>query len=314
MEKNDLLLKTIEEKVKYINENRDTCENTLSELNHKIDLDYVKQSEFIENNTVCNLDNFSLDDSIKILRCEPCFIQDLPNDRTEKENFLSKMRNNYARSSLVILHKDSNGKIVSMVSDFNNHLGALNNALKKACKEFEEIRKNKNALLDAEFIEEINKSLFLNTKFDGVPGYGTFRKTMYCNGGWFHLNVKCQNAPFEPADSDDVYHLMSELINDYNKSSLHPIEKALRFKVDFIKIHPFRDGNGRTSRILLNYMLARYGYPTITIKGNQKSHYISAMNNAIVNDDFSDLYNLVLKALNSRCDKYIRVIDEQKTL
>ena len=53
---------------------------------------------------------------------------------------------------------------------------------------------------------------------------------------------------------------MENLIDNYNNSNLHPILKAFLFKVCFIKIHPFRDGNGRMSRLLTLLLLYKNGY------------------------------------------------------
>lgn len=57
------------------------------------------------------------------------------------------------------------------------------------------------------------------------------------------------------------------------KSALHAIEIAAQFHIDFITIHPFYDGNGRTTRILTNIILMACGYPAIIIKDQHKKSY-----------------------------------------
>jgi Fic family protein len=57
------------------------------------------------------------------------------------------------------------------------------------------------------------------------------------------------------------------------KNTIHPIEIAASFHVDFVSIHPFYDGNGRTSRILTNIILIACGYPAIIIKDEHKKPY-----------------------------------------
>ena len=42
---------------------------------------------------------------------------------------------------------------------------------------------------------------------------------------------------------------------------MHPVAFALKFNLDYVTIHPFYDGNGRTSRILTNLILISNGYP-----------------------------------------------------
>lgn len=57
------------------------------------------------------------------------------------------------------------------------------------------------------------------------------------------------------------------------KSQLHAVEIAAQFHIDFITIHPFYDGNGRTTRILTNIILMACGYPAVIIKDQHKKSY-----------------------------------------
>jgi len=58
-----------------------------------------------------------------------------------------------------------------------------------------------------------------------------------------------------------------------NKKSIHPVEIAAKFHIDFVSIHPFYDGNGRTTRILTNIILMSCGFPAIIIKEEHKQAY-----------------------------------------
>ena len=106
---------------------------------------------------------------------------------------------------------------------------------------------------------------------------------------------------------------MQKLIDYYNNSTLHPILKAIIFKACFIRIHPFRDGNGRTSRILLNYMLVREGYPTVRIRGTHKQEYFDALDNAIIHNNYTPLINLIKETLEDRCSQYLSLTQKIKS-
>ncbi len=54
--------------------------------------------------------------------------------------------------------------------------------------------------------------------------------------------------------------MIQELIDWYNESDLTPILKITIFTADFLMIHPFNDGNGRTSRLIMNYLLIKEGF------------------------------------------------------
>jgi Fic family protein len=71
--------------------------------------------------------------------------------------------------------------------------------------------------------------------------------------------------------------LISELFSAINRIS-HPVIRAIYFHHELIRIHPFSDGNGRTTRIAKNWMLMYDLYPPIFIKDEiEKQEYISTL-------------------------------------
>ncbi len=84
---------------------------------------------------------------------------------------------------------------------------------------------------------------------------------------------------FHYAEPFEVPAKMQELMDWYNdeKSRLHPVILATRFHHMFVLIHPFDDGNGRLSRLMMNYILLRFGYPPIVIKSIEKTKYLTAL-------------------------------------
>lgn len=81
---------------------------------------------------------------------------------------------------------------------------------------------------------------------------------------------------------------MEDLINwfrwEKDKKDIDPILTAIEFHYRFIRIHPFDDGNGRTARILMNFILMQYGYPPAIIKTEEKDWYYSALRQADTGD------------------------------
>ena len=69
---------------------------------------------------------------------------------------------------------------------------------------------------------------------------------------------------------------MEGWIRDLNASRLHPIVEAALSHIRFEKIHPFIDGNGRTGRLLANFVLMRAGYLPISIKYENRVAYYEA--------------------------------------
>lgn len=62
-------------------------------------------------------------------------------------------------------------------------------------------------------------------------------------------------------------------------------------------IHPFSDGNGRTSRAFMNEMLIRYGMPPFYIKVEKKEEYYAALEIADKKGDFNKLFEYTMRAL-----------------
>ena len=91
-----------------------------------------------------------------------------------------------------------------------------------------------------------------------------------------------EGKTFEYASPEETPALMHDLIEWYNeaerKMDISPIELASLFHYRYIRIHPFEDGNGRVSRLMVNYILHRHGYPMIVVKSDDKTNYLTALN------------------------------------
>ena len=75
---------------------------------------------------------------------------------------------------------------------------------------------------------------------------------------------------------------MDELFKEYRKlkRSLHPVELASWVHNRFVQIHPFTDGNGRASRLMMNWLLMRNGFPPVIIEARNKEEYYRAIEDA----------------------------------
>ena len=73
---------------------------------------------------------------------------------------------------------------------------------------------------------------------------------------------------------------MEELVRYVNKHQGDPIEHAAQAHAGFEAVHPFLDGNGRTGRLLLNWMLLYAKYPPAILLVEERSRYISALADA----------------------------------
>lgn len=111
--------------------------------------------------------------------------------------------------------------------------------------------------------------------------------------GYRTRDVRVFRSHFDASSGIYVKSDMELLLTWYskNKKKLHPFVLACMFHHKFEKIHPFSDGNGRTGRMLMNYILMRAGYPPSVIYKKNRSDYLDALGSA----DKIDIFKIDLK-------------------
>ncbi len=105
--------------------------------------------------------------------------------------------------------------------------------------------------------------------------------------GYRKMDIRVIKSNFDATPVAYVKTDMDLLLNWYekNKEKLHPLVLAIIFHHKFEKIHPFADGNGRTGRMILNYILLKNSFPPLIILKKTRSDYLDVLRKA----DNSDL-------------------------
>jgi Fic family protein len=98
-------------------------------------------------------------------------------------------------------------------------------------------------------------------------------------GRYRQQNVLISGATSTPPDYTLLNDKMAQLVDWYSNDAhkFHPIERAAKVHADFVGIHPFIDGNGRTSRLLMNLELLKAGYPPCVITVENRLAYYEAL-------------------------------------
>ncbi|KZE79060.1 Fic family protein [Paenibacillus elgii] len=123
-------------------------------------------------------------------------------------------------------------------------------------------------------------------------------------------NVLISGARHIPPDALQVPLAMEQFIQWYDSEGeqLHPVAKAAMVHSDFVKIHPFIDGNGRTARLLLNFELMKNGYPPIVVEKENRLAYYSALDDAHTTGDNTRFIGLVSDILSRTFDLYLKLV------
>ena len=130
-------------------------------------------------------------------------------------------------------------------------------------------------------------------------------------GKYRTTNVIISGAEHKPPQSFEVQSKMQEFIKKYNENitKLHPIELASFVHIEFVKIHPFIDGNGRTSRLLMNLELIKAGFPPVVIELEDRLEYYKALDIAHTENDYKPFFVLMKKVVEKSFEPYFYVLD-----
>jgi len=130
---------------------------------------------------------------------------------------------------------------------------------------------------------------------------------------------------FRFASVEETPAMMTSLVDWYKsrieQKDFNPIIIATQFHYKLISIHPFDDGNGRTARILMNFILMQNGYPPVIIKTEDKAKYISVLQQAdagiiepfisFISDNLFDSIDLMIKVATGESIEELDDVDKE---
>ena len=121
---------------------------------------------------------------------------------------------------------------------------------------------------------------------------------------------------FIPPAAEEVKDLMDGLIewlNSPEASKLHPIEFAALAHYRLVVIHPFYDGNGRTSRLLMNLILMQWGFPPVSIEVTDRLKYYEKLEEGN-KGDIRPFIRFIASCAERTLDEYLSVTVEDYNL
>jgi Fic family protein len=114
--------------------------------------------------------------------------------------------------------------------------------------------------------------------------HGQLTKNTSCRlaGKYRDCGVRIMGSDWVPPPASEVPQKITRLIRWYNnnRSRLYPLELGALLHMKLVQIHPFTDGNGRMSRLLMNWVLLSNGYPMFYIENRDKANYYKSIEKA----------------------------------
>jgi Fic family protein len=131
-------------------------------------------------------------------------------------------------------------------------------------------------------------------------------------GGIFrNENVRIAGAKHKPPFPFKMYEDLKFFEQDLplKAESLEPIDLAAWTHAEFVRIHPFVDGNGRTSRLLMNFQLLRMNCPAVSFPVESKAEYFEALECYALTGELAPFVVYIEKFVEERLDEYIEIIE-----
>lgn len=129
-------------------------------------------------------------------------------------------------------------------------------------------------------------------------------------GNYRNIGVIITGSEHTPPEPFEIPIRMRELMSWIDENiGFNPVLVSAIAHHELAKIHPFVDGNGRTARLLLNFILLKRGYPICNLKREDRPKYYEAMSQAD-EGEYDALINMVHDSCNELFSHYQRIKEE----
>ena len=186
------------------------------------------------------------------------YLEDLITRSTYHSNAIEGSTLTYVETYAILYNDNSfkiQGKEPREIYEAINH--------KKALEFVFENLKNKEEFSE-KMIKKINE--IINKDIKDTEGY---RK----------IQVYIRGSEHIPPSPEKIPNLMTYFVYNYNNNDDDIFNKIARYHIEFEKIHPFEDGNGRTGRLLINYELMKNNIAPVVISKEERTHYFELLKN-----------------------------------
>ncbi|MBK9016669.1 MAG: Fic family protein [Saprospiraceae bacterium] len=131
-------------------------------------------------------------------------------------------------------------------------------------------------------------------------------------GRWRTVPVRITGSQHEPPQPFMLDKMMEDYFIHYSRQQgrMHPVILAAEMHERLVSIHPFIDGNGRTSRLVMNLILLRNGYTIANLKGDNTSRlaYYQALEKVQVDNEPEAFYHIVADAVEASLRAHLALV------
>lgn len=147
--------------------------------------------------------------------------------------------------------------------------------------------------LDEKIIKDIHALLMENILAGGI--YRT-------------VEVRISGARHKPPAPSEMYQQIKNFYADMlYRAERNAMELAAWTHAEFVKIHPYVDGNGRTSRMIMNYQLMANGFLPVSIANENRLEYFEVLEAYAVNGELQPFAEMIASLEEQRLDEYLGI-------
>ena len=131
-------------------------------------------------------------------------------------------------------------------------------------------------------------------------------------GVYRSVDVYISGSQHTPPSPNEMYRQVKNFYADlaWKGRELNLIELAAWTHAEFVKIHPFPDGNGRTSRLIMNYQLMANGFPAISIAKENRLDYFITLEAYAVDGNLAPFADMIAELEDRQLDRYLGMIEQ----
>lgn len=153
----------------------------------------------------------------------------------------------------------------------------------------------KDFILTEDFILDLHYKLFFDILEDNAWKYRKIPVVI----SWDELSTL--------PNPSEIWNLMKKFVKYANSGQKNKLEQIAKIHYDFVKIHPFVDGNGRVARLLMNLYLIKNGYLPIVFPVIVRTDYIWSLKS---DKKFENFYKFFLWQMYENMKDYKRFLDK----
>ena len=154
----------------------------------------------------------------------------------------------------------------------------------------------KNCIAKGLPLEEKNIKDILAMLMENIMTGGVYR----------NVDVYISGAAHTPPSPVEMYQQVKNFYLDMQERDIsNVIELAAWTHAEFVRIHPFPDGNGRTSRLIMNYQLMAHGFLPVSIAKEQRLEYFDALEAYAVKKELAPFADMIAGVEQQQLDRYL---------